>query len=92
MNLNPDWDSALGIANGSGPVFPGFVFIGSPYPGFGENDDAQDVDNTIALNDIMHWQHGAHSFKFGGESQYHQFSFVSKIGGTCSGTSGCFTF
>jgi Carboxypeptidase regulatory-like domain len=92
VNLNPDWDSTLGIANGSGPVFPGFVFVGSPYPGFGENDDAQDVDNTIAINDIVHWQHGRHSFKFGGEDQYHQFSFVSKIGGTCSGTSGCFTF
>src|ERR1700734_1191666 len=87
-----DWDSTLGIANGSGPVFPGFVFVGSPYPGFGENDDAQDVDNTIAINDIVHWQHGSHSFKFGGDVQYHQFSFVSKIGGTCSGTSGCFTF
>lgn len=87
-----DWDSTLGIANGSGPVFPGFVFVSSPYPSFGENDDAQDVDNTIALNDVFHWQHGAHSLNFGGEVQYHQFSFVSKIGGTCSGTSGCFTF
>ena len=92
VNLNPDWDSTLGIANGSGPVFPGFEFIGSPYPSFGENDDAQDVDNVIALNDIVHWQLGHHSLKFGGEDQYHQFSFVSKIGGTCSGTSGCFTF
>ena len=92
VNLNPDWDSTLGIANGSGPVFPGFVFIGSPFPNFGENDDAQDVDNVVALNDIVHWQLGKHSFKFGGEDQYHQFSFVSKIGGTCSGTSGCFTF
>ena len=90
--LNSDWDSTLGIANGSGPVFPGFVFNGSPYPSFGQNDDAQDVDNTIAVNDIVHWQHGAHSFKFGGDVQYHQFSFVSKIGGTCSGTSGCFNF
>lgn len=90
--LNSDWDQKLGIANGSGPVFPGFVFNGSPYPGFGENAGSQDVDNTLALNDIVHWQHGAHSIKFGGEGQYHQYSFVSKIGGTCSGTSGCFTF
>src|ERR1700733_7933583 len=87
-----DWDSKLGIANGFGPVFPGFVFNSSPYPNFGENDDAQDVDNTLALDDVVHWQHGAHSFNFGGEVQYHQYSFVSKIGGTCSGTSGCFTF
>ena len=92
VGMNSNWDGTLGIANGSGPVFPGFVFNGSPYPGFGENDDAQDVDNTIAINDIVHWQKGKHSFKFGAEDQYHQFSFVSKIGGTCSGTSGCFTF
>ena len=91
-NMGQDWDSKLGIANGSGPVFPGFVFVGSPYPGFGQNVFAQDVDNTIAVNNIVHWQRGAHSFRFGGEVQYHQFSFVSKIGGTCSGTSGCFTF
>ncbi len=90
--MGTDWDSKLGIANGSGPVFPGFVFNSSPYPNFGENDDAQDVDNTIALNDIVHWQHGAHSLSFGGEAQYHQFSFVSDIGGTCSGTSGCYNF
>jgi hypothetical protein len=90
--MGTDWDSKLGIANGSGPVFPGFVFISSPYPNFGENDDAQDVDNTLALNNIVHWQHGAHSLNFGAEVQYHQYSFVSKIGGTCSGTSGCFTF
>ena len=90
MGIN--WDNKLGIANGNGPVFPGFVFVGSPYPGFGLNSDAQDVDNVIAVNDIFHWQHGAHSIKFGGEAQYHQYSFVSKIGGTCSGTSGCFTF
>ena len=46
----------------------------------------------IALHDEVHWQHGAHSFTFGGEGQYHQYSFVSKIGGTCSGNAGCFTF
>jgi hypothetical protein len=87
-----DWDSTLGIANGTGPVFPGFEFIGSPYPSFGENSGAVDVDNVIDVNDSVNWQHGAHSFKFGGDVQYHQYSFVSKIGGTCSGTSGCFTF
>ena len=91
-NMGTDWASTLGVTNGSGPVFPGFVFVGSPYPSFGENIDSQDVDNTIALNDIVHWQHGAHSFTFGGEAQYHQYSFVSKIGGTCSGNAGCFTF
>ena len=48
-NMGTDWDSKLGITNGSGPVFPGFDFVGSPFPSFGENNYAQDVDNTIAL-------------------------------------------
>ncbi|MGA8110788.1 MAG: TonB-dependent receptor, partial [Acidobacteriaceae bacterium] len=91
-NMGTDWDSKLGIANGTGPVFPGFVFVASPYPGFGENIDSQDTDNVLALHDEVHWEHGAHSFTFGGEAQYHQYSFVSKIGGTCSGNAGCFTF
>ncbi|MGB7189940.1 MAG: hypothetical protein WBD10_07385, partial [Acidobacteriaceae bacterium] len=90
--MGTDWASKLGVTNGSGPVFPGFVFVGSPYPSFGQNVYSQDVDNTLALNDIVHWQHGAHSFTIGGEAQYHQYSFVSKIGGTCSGNAGCFTF
>jgi hypothetical protein len=91
-NMGKDWDTELGIANGSGPVFPGFEFSGSPYPSFGENTYSQDVDNTLAINDILHWQLGKHSVKLGGEVQYHQYSFISKIGGTCSGTSGCFSF
>lgn len=91
-NMGTDWDSKLGIANGSGPVFPGFEFIGSPFPSFGENIYSRDVDNLIAVNDIVHWQHGRHSIFFGGDVHYHQYSFISKIGGTCSGTSGCFTF
>ena len=90
--LNPDRDSTLGIANGFGPVFPGFEFNGSPFPSFSENDYAQDVENAVAINDIVHWQRGVHSFKFGGEDQCHQYSFESKIGGTDSGNSGCFTF
>ena len=92
VNMNPDWDSTLGIANGSGPVFPGFEFNGSPFPSFGENDDAQDVDNTIALNDICTGNMARTASRSAAKTQYHQYSFVSKIGGTCSGTSGCFSF
>ena len=89
---NPNWGAAIGLPNASGPTFPGMEFIGSPYPSLGENSDAQDVDNAIILSDNVNWVHGAHSFKFGGTGAYHQYSFVSFIGGTCSGVSGCFTF
>ena len=90
--LNSNWGATLGIPNASGPTFPGFVFSGSPYPSLGENSYAQDVDNGIVLNDTVNWLHGAHSFRFGGTARYEQFSFISKIGGTCSGVSGCFSF
>ena len=89
---NSNWGGALGIPNASGPTFPGFEFISSPYPSLGENSFAQDVDNGIVLNDSVNWLHGAHSFRFGGTARYQQYSFVSKIGGTCSGVSGCFSF
>jgi hypothetical protein len=89
---NPNWGASIGLPNASGPTFPGMVFVGSPYPSLGENSDATDVDNGIILSDTVNWVHGKHSFKFGGTVAYHQYSFVSFIGGTCSGVSGCFTF
>ena len=89
---NPNWGAVIGLPLASGPTFPGMEFINSPYPSLGENSDAQDVDNAIVLSDTVNWVHGAHSFKFGGTGFYHEYSFVSFIGGTCSGVSGCFTF
>ena len=89
---NSNWGAAIGLANAQGPTFPGMVFVNSAYPSFGENSYAQDVDNGIILNDTLNWVHKSHSFKFGGTGAYHQYSFISKIGGTCSGVSGCFTF
>jgi Carboxypeptidase regulatory-like domain len=90
--MGTDWDQQLGIANGFSDDFPVFQFFGFTFGGFGQQEDSTDVDNTVALNDVIHWQHGAHSFIFGGESQYHQYSWVSSIGGTCSGNAGCFQF
>lgn len=87
-----DWDQKLGIANGFSNDFPAFRFYGSSFGGIGQMEDSTDVDNVIAANDIVHWQHGAHSFTFGGDFQYHQYSWVSHIGGTCSGNAGCLQF
>ncbi|MGD0911241.1 MAG: carboxypeptidase-like regulatory domain-containing protein [Terracidiphilus sp.] len=87
-----DWDSTFGIANGFSDDFPVFQFIGNTFGGIGQQEDSTDVDNTVALNDVLHWQRGAHNFTLGGEGQYHQYSWVSSIGGTCSGNAGCFQF
>ena len=90
--MGTDWDQKLGIANGFSNDFPVFQFIGNAFGGIGDQEDSTDTDNVIALNDILHWQHGAHSLKLGGDAQYHQYSWVSKIGGTCSGNAGCIQF
>jgi len=90
--LGTDWDSKLGIVNGFSNDFPVFEFYSNTFPSLGQQEDSTDIDNVVALSDILHWQHGAHSFTFGGEGQYHQYSWVSKIGGTCSGNAGCLQF
>lgn len=90
--MGVDWDSKLGIANGFSHDFPVFEFYSNTFGSMGEMEDSTDVDNVLALNDVVHWQHGAHSFTFGGDAQYHQYSWVSHIGGTCSGNAGCFQF
>jgi hypothetical protein len=90
--MGTNWDQELGITNGFSNDFPVFQFNGNTFGGIGQQKDSTDIDNVVAVNDILHWQHGAHSFKFGGEAQYHQYSWVSKIGGTCSGNAGCMQF
>jgi hypothetical protein len=90
--MGTDWDSKLGLANGFSNDFPVFEFYGNTFPQFGQQEDSTDTDNTLAINDILHWQRGAHSLKIGAEGQYHQYSWVSKIGGTCEGNAGCAQF
>lgn len=90
--MGTDWDQKFGIANGFSNDFPVFQFFSNTFGGFGQQEDSTDVDNVLALNDLVHWQHGEHSFTFGGEGQYHQYSWVSHIGGTCSGNAGCFQY
>jgi len=91
--MGTNWDSQLGLNSGiSNDDFPVFQFFGNSFGGIGQQEHSQDVDNVIALNDILHWQVGAHSLKMGGEAQYHQYSWVASIGGTCSGNAGCIQF
>ncbi|MDR3736997.1 MAG: carboxypeptidase-like regulatory domain-containing protein [Acidobacteriaceae bacterium] len=90
--MGTDWDQKFGIANGFSDDFPVFEFYSNTFGSMGQQEDSTDVDNVVALNDIIHWQHGAHSFTLGAEGQYHQYSWVSHIGGTCSGNAGCFEY
>jgi len=88
--MGTNWDTQLGLNSGAtSNDFPVFQFIGNSFGGIGQQEHSQDVDNVVAVNDILHWQIGAHSLKVGGEWQYHQYSWVASIGGTCSGNAGC---
>ncbi len=88
--MGTNWDQQLGLNSGAASVdFPVFQFNGNSFGGIGQQEHSTDTDNVLALNDILQWQHGAHSFKVGAEWQYHQYSWVASIGGTCSGTAGC---
>jgi hypothetical protein len=90
--LGTNWAQKLGLANGFSNDFPVFEFYGNTFGSLGQQEDSTDIDNVAAVNNIFHWQHGQHSFKFGAEWQYHQFSWVSRIGGTCAGNAGCAQF
>ena len=90
--MGTDWDQKLNIPNGFSNDFPVFEFYGNTFGSLGQQEDSTDTDNVVALNDTLHWQRGAHSFVLGGEGQYHQYSWVSRIGGTCSGNAGCLQF
>ncbi|MGA2890957.1 MAG: carboxypeptidase-like regulatory domain-containing protein [Terracidiphilus sp.] len=88
--MGTNWDSQLGLNSGaSSDDFPVIQLFGPAFGGIGQQEHSTDTDNVLALNDILHWQYGAHSFKVGGEAQYHQYSWVASIGGTCSGNAGC---
>jgi hypothetical protein len=86
------WDQKLGITNGFSNDFPVFEFYGNTFPQLGQQEDSTDTDNVVAFIDVLHWQRGAHNLTLGGEGQYHQYSWVSRIGGTCSGNAGCMQF
>ena len=90
--MGSNWSQKLNLANGSSNDFPVFEFYGNTFGSLGQQEDSTDIDNVVAVNDIFHWQRGRHSFKFGAEAQYHQFSWISHIGGTCSGNAGCAQF
>lgn len=90
--MGTSWSQKLGLTNGFSNDFPVFEFYGNTFGSLGQQEDSTDTDNVLAVNDIFHWQHGKHSFKFGAEAQYHQYSWVSRIGGTCEGNAGCAQF
>lgn len=82
-----NWPTKLGLKGVADTTFPVFGFNypdGTNLPSDGANLFA---DNTYQYDDVLSWQHGRHSFKFGGEARLQQFNID-----ILTGTSGEFNF
>jgi len=76
-----DWPAKLGIGNAFGQVFPTFQFNGSPvsipYSGLSAGNDDLHYPNSLVFADSISWTKGQHSFRFGGELRFFQFSVLA---------------
>ncbi len=82
-----NWSTKLGLKGVDNVVFPSFNYNypnGVNVPSDGANEFA---DNAYQTDDIVSWQHGRHSFKFGAEYRPGQFNIR-----ILTGTSGQFNF
>jgi Carboxypeptidase regulatory-like domain len=76
-----DWPEVLGISGAHGPGFPQFGFGGSPlgigYASFGGGSFDNAIPNSLIVADSVSWIKGRHSFRFGFEWRYSQFSRIA---------------
>jgi TonB dependent receptor len=78
--LNPPtdpqpWSSTLNIPGIGDWAFPNITF-GNGYATIGSTNFFNWIDQTALAKDGLSWQHGAHSFKFGGEWRYNQHNSI----------------
>ncbi len=82
INLSPTLGSSLtassaGIANDYSTFYPVLVFPSPDAPStLGQQQNGQNIDNGIRVNDSVSWEKGRHSFKFGIDFRYQQYSTI----------------
>jgi hypothetical protein len=83
-----NWASKFGLKGVGDSVFPRFSYN---YPGNGINTPSDGasafVDNVFQYDDVVSWQKGRHSFRFGGEFRAAQFNL-----NILTGSAGQFNF
>jgi hypothetical protein len=83
-----NWASKFGLKGVGDSVFPRFSYN---YPGDGINTPSDGasafVDNVYQYDDVVSWQKGRHSFRFGGEFRAAQFNL-----NILTGSAGQFNF
>jgi hypothetical protein len=81
-----DWAQTLGITGGpSGRMFPTINVGGAN--SIGDNVDGDTIDNGFRFSETLSWLKGKHSFKFGYEQWYQQYSPLN-----FQNTSGTYSF
>ena len=69
-----NWPTKLGLKGVSNTTFPQFNWNYPDGINMPSNGADQFIDNTYQYDDMIFWEHGRHSFKFGGETRLQQFN------------------
>jgi Carboxypeptidase regulatory-like domain len=76
-NGKTNWAKQLGIGNVNSTIFPVIRANAEGIPQLGKAQADANVDNGLRLNDSVNWVHGRHSFKFGGDYRWQQYSNIA---------------
>jgi len=75
----PNYAAQAGIGNIVANAFPVVNFDGlDSFTTYGNGQNGDNIDNGIRANDSVSWQKGRHSFKFGIDFRYQQYSTLQK--------------
>ncbi len=69
-----NWPTKLGLKGVSNTTFPQFNWNYPDGINLPSNGSDQFIDNTFQYDDMIFWEKGRHSFKFGGETRLQQFN------------------
>jgi hypothetical protein len=75
----PNYAAQAGVGNIVANAFPVINFDGlDSFTGYASTQNGDNIDNGIRANDSVSWQKGRHSFKFGIDFRYQQYSTLQK--------------
>jgi hypothetical protein len=77
VNISSALGKAPGIANDHSSFYPIIYFPSPDAPStWGQQQNGDNVDNGIRINDSVSWEKGRHSFKFGVDIRFQQYSVI----------------